>query len=83
MDIRGWEERYRLEDFDLEPTALVVETAKAAADGLLSAYLVTMFSEPVFFNFNTSPLFGAAAGLLCAKMARALGAKVARTSMES
>ena len=33
MDTHGWEERYRLEDFDLEPTALVVETAKAAAPG--------------------------------------------------
>ena len=33
MDICGWEERYRLEDFELAPTALVVETTKAAAPG--------------------------------------------------
>src|SRR5882724_2695030 len=33
MDIRGWEERYRLEDFDPEPAALVVETAKAVTPG--------------------------------------------------
>jgi disulfide bond formation protein DsbB len=34
---------------------------------LLSMVLVTMFSEPVFFNFNTSCLLGAMAGLLCAR----------------
>lgn len=33
MDIRGWEERYRLENFDLEPTALVVATAGAVSPG--------------------------------------------------
>jgi len=33
----------------------------------LSMILVTMFSEPVFFNFNTSCLLGAMAGLLCAR----------------
>jgi hypothetical protein len=33
---------------------------------LLSMVLVTMFSEPIFFNFNTSCLMGAMAGLLCA-----------------
>ncbi len=33
MDIRGWEERYRSEDFDPEPTALVVETARAVPPG--------------------------------------------------
>jgi tellurite methyltransferase len=33
MDIGGWEERYRLEDFDPEPTTLVVETARVVAPG--------------------------------------------------
>src|SRR5260370_19793496 len=33
MDIRGWEERYRSEDVDPEPTALVVETARAVPRG--------------------------------------------------
>jgi disulfide bond formation protein DsbB len=37
---------------------------------LLSMVLVMMFSEPVFLNFNTSPLLGAMAGLLCARKAR-------------
>jgi hypothetical protein len=33
---------------------------------LLALLLVTMFTEPVFLNFNTSALVGALAGLLCA-----------------
>jgi len=36
----------------------------------LAMLLVAMFSEPVFFNFNTSALLGAMAGLLCASKAR-------------
>ena len=43
---------------------------------LLSMLLVTMFSEPVFLNFNSSCLLGAMAGLLCARKARELKAKV-------
>ena len=37
---------------------------------LIAALVVTMFSEPVFFNFGTSAFFGAMAGLLCAGSAR-------------
>jgi hypothetical protein len=33
---------------------------------LLALLLVTMFTEPVVFNFNTSALVGSLAGLLCA-----------------
>jgi hypothetical protein len=47
---------------------------------LLSMLLVTMFSEPVFLNFNTSCLLGAMAGLLCARKARELKADVATIS---
>jgi hypothetical protein len=37
---------------------------------LLSAALVIMFSEPVFFHFTTAPFLGAFAGLLLAKKDR-------------
>jgi hypothetical protein len=37
---------------------------------LLSACLVTMFSEPVFFHFTTTPFLGTFAGLLLAKKGR-------------
>jgi len=37
---------------------------------LLSAALVTMFSEPVFFHFTTAPYLGAFAGLLLARRDR-------------
>jgi O-antigen ligase len=37
---------------------------------LLSAALLTMFSEPVFFHFTTAPFLGAFAGLLLAKKDR-------------
>jgi hypothetical protein len=47
---------------------------------LLSMVLVTMFNEPVFFNFNTSCLLGAMAGLLCAGKARTLTTEVATVS---
>jgi hypothetical protein len=40
---------------------------------LLSAALVTMFSEPVFFHFTTAPFLGAFAGLLLAKKDRRRG----------
>ena len=33
VDIRGWDERYRLEDFDSAPAALVVDTAMKAPPG--------------------------------------------------
>jgi hypothetical protein len=36
----------------------------------LSMLLVTLFTEPVFFQFSTSPLLGALAGLLYARKAR-------------
>jgi hypothetical protein len=36
----------------------------------LSMLLVTLFSEPVFFQFTTSPLLGTLAGLLYARKAR-------------
>jgi hypothetical protein len=61
----------------------VSRNALALSACLLSACLVTMFSEPVFFNFNTSALLGALAGLLCAKNARTLGAEVTRLSPRS
>ena len=42
--------------------------------------LVAQFSEPVFFQFTTSPLCGALAGLLCAKRMREEGGLAAHPS---
>jgi len=46
----------------------------------LSMVLVTMYTEPVFLNFNTSCLLGAITGLLCARKARELRAELATVS---
>jgi len=37
---------------------------------LLSAALVTMFSEPIFFHFTTAPFIGTFAGVLLARKDR-------------
>lgn len=50
---------------------------------LLALLLVTMFTEPIAFNFNTSALAGALAGLLCAKKTRALSEEAAMPSPAS
>jgi hypothetical protein len=42
----------------------------------LSVVLVTSFTEPVFFNFNTSAMLGAISGLLCAGRTRAPATEV-------
>jgi O-Antigen ligase len=59
----------------------VSRNALAISVSLIALVLLVQFSEPVFFQFTTSPLCGVLAGLLCAKRMKETGSVAADVSL--